>query len=209
MRKLPFSSNCSALSIFMMPGWPGKSATPCVKLCRPRAWVTRAETVYPSRFTVRTSCGKARLASFLACAPAVPQSAASASALVRLRQAEDTLGYIAEDELRRNGGDAPDQRLAQPALDVVFLRVAEAAVRHHRLLAGVEARLAGEVFRGVRLGAARLAGVVERRGLEDHQPGRLERHPVRGERMLDALVLADRPVEHHALLRILRGARHG
>ena len=27
--------------------------------------------------------------------------------------------------------------------------------------------------------------------------------------MLDRLVLADRPVEHHALLRVLGGARHG
>src|SRR5439155_1674182 len=97
----------------------------------------------------------------------------------------------------RRGAVALDREMAEPRE-----RVAEAAVGHHRLLAGIEAGLAGEVLRGVRLGAAGLAGVVERGRLVDHQVRRLERHPVRGERMLDRLIPADGPVEHHPLLRI-------
>ena len=45
------------------------------------------------------------------------------------------------------------------------------------------------------------------RGLQHHQVRRLELHPACGERMLDRLVLADRPVEHDALLRV--AARRG
>src|SRR3954465_8974203 len=128
----------------------------------------------------------------------------TAGCLIGLRQAENALGDVAEDELRRDRRDAPEQRLAQIALDVVLGGIAVAAVRHYRLLAGVEAGLARQIFRAVRLRAAGLALVIEPRGLEHHQPGRLEAHPVGGERMLDRLVLSDRPVEHHALLRILR-----
>src|SRR6185503_3818866 len=109
---------------------------------------------------------------------------------VGLRQTEHLLGDEAEDHLRRDRRDAPNQRLAQVALDVVLGGVAIAAVGHDRLLAGVEARLAGQILGRVRLGAAGLAGVVERGRLERHQPGRLERRPVRRERMLDRLVLA-------------------
>src|SRR5688572_31371788 len=49
------------------------------------------------------------------------------------------------------------------------------------------------LFRSVRLRAAGLARVVERGRLERHEIRRLERHPVGRERMLDRLVLADRP----------------
>src|SRR4051794_39491707 len=63
--------------------------------------------------------------------------------LVRLRQAEHPLGDVAENHVRRDRRDAADQRLAEIALDVILLRVAVAAVRHHRLLARVEARFAG------------------------------------------------------------------
>ena len=65
--------------------------------------------------------------------------------------------------------------------------------------------LAGEILRGVGLGAAGLAGVVERGRLEHHQVRGLELHPAGGERMLDRLVLADRPVEHDALVGVGRG----
>src|SRR5688572_15894026 len=64
------------------------------------------------------------------------------------------------------------------------------------------------LFRSVRLRAAGLARVVERGRLERHEIRRLERHPVGRERMLDRLVLADRPVEYHALLRVPGRARH-
>ncbi|MCY1550022.1 hypothetical protein D9M68_862340 [compost metagenome] len=66
-------------------------------------------------------------------------------------------------------------------------------------------RFRGQVLGGVGLGAARLAGVVEGGGLEHHQVGRLELHPCLRQRMLHALVHADRTAEHDALLGILRG----
>src|SRR2546421_13079512 len=85
----------------------------------------------------------------------------SCFSLVRLRQAEHALGDVAKDELAAHWRDAPDEGFAQITLDVVFGGVAVAAVRHHRLLAGVEAGFAGEIFRGVRFGAAGLACVVK------------------------------------------------
>ena len=75
-----------------------------------------------------------------------------------------------------------------------------------RGLAGVEAGLAAQVLGGVGLGAAVQAGVVEWRGLEGHQVGRLQLRPGLGERVGDALVLADGAAEHDALLRIGRRA---
>src|SRR5688572_12494414 len=128
--------------------------------------------------------------------------------LVRLRQAEHALGDEAQDELAAHRGDTPDEGLAQVALDVVLARVAEAAEGHRRLLTGVEAGLAGEIFRRIGLRPARLAGVIQRCRLERHQVRGFEGHPVRGERVLDRLVLADGPVEHDALLGVLRGAGH-
>src|SRR4030081_2070125 len=55
---------------------------------------------------------------------------------IRLRQAEHFLGNKTQDQLRADRRDARDQGLAQIALDVKFLGVAEAAMGHHRLLAG-------------------------------------------------------------------------
>src|SRR5205809_7894039 len=80
-------------------------------------------------------------------------------------QAEHSLGDIAKDELRRDRRDPPHQRLAQVALDVILGGIAESAMGHHRLLAGIEARFAGEVLRRVRLRAAGLFLVIEPRGL--------------------------------------------
>ena len=51
-----------------------------------------------------------------------------------------------------------------------------------------------------------LAGVVECGGLEGEQFGGLELGPAFRQRMRDALVLADRPAEHDALLGVLRRA---
>ena len=76
-------------------------------------------------------------------------------------------------------------------------------MRHHRGLAGLEAGLGGEVLGGIGLDAAFLALVEQGRRLEHHQRRRLDLHPGLGERVLDALVLADRPAEDDALLRIL------
>src|SRR5882672_230413 len=76
---------------------------------------------------------------------------------IRLRQAEHLLGDETENELWADRGDARDQRLAQIALDVEFLGVAEAAMGHDGLLAGVEAGLSREIFRRIGRRSARHA----------------------------------------------------
>src|SRR3954447_9692824 len=73
----------------------------------------------------------------------------SSPSSIRFRHAEHLLGNKAENELRADRGDARDQRFPQVALDVIFLRISEPAMRHDRLLAGMEAGFGGEVFRGV------------------------------------------------------------
>jgi hypothetical protein len=65
-----------------------------------------------------------------------------------------------QDQLGADRRDARDQDLAQIALDMIFLGVAEAAMGHDRLLAGLEAGLAREILRGIRCGAAGQALVV-------------------------------------------------
>ena len=100
-----------------------------------------------------------------------------------------------------------NQHFAQQALDVIFLRVAHAAERQHRGMTGLERELAGQILAGIGFDAAFQPLVEQRRGLHHHQVGGLELRPAFGERVLDALVHADRPVEHDALARVARGAR--
>src|SRR5258708_37507230 len=71
----------------------------------------------------------------------------SINPLIRLRQAQDLLGDKAENELRADRGDPRDQGFAQVTLDMIFPGVAEAAVSHHRLFAGLKAGFSGKIFR--------------------------------------------------------------
>src|SRR5690606_20969517 len=128
---------------------------------------------------------------------------------VGFRELEHALGDVREDELRADGGDARHHDLAHEALDMEFLGVAHAAVGHHRTLARLEADLGGQILRRVRLGAARLPRVIEPGGLVDEPFRRLQFRPAFGERMLDRLVLPDRPVEHDPLTGIVHGAGEG
>ena len=80
-------------------------------------------------------------------------------------------------------------------------------LRHHRARARLEAGLGAEVLGRVAFRAAGLAGVVQRSALHRHQVRRFQLHPALRERMLDALVLTDRPIEHDALARVARRAR--
>ena len=87
--------------------------------------------------------------------------------------------------------------------------VAHAAMRQDRALAGAVPGLGGEVFGGVGIGADRggiVAAVIGGGGAQHQQFGGFEFDPALGERVLDALVLADRPAEHDALAGIARGA---
>ena len=92
---------------------------------------------------------------------------------------------------------------------MVFLGVAHAAVGHHRVGAGLEGGFAGQVFPGVGLTAAFLAPVVKRRRPEGHQVGRLQFGPGFRQRVLNALVHADRTVEHHTFARVFGGPVEG
>src|SRR5580692_3122120 len=65
---------------------------------------------------------------------------------IRLRQAQHLLGDKAENELRADGRDARDQGFTQVTLDVKLLGIAEAAMRHDRLLARLKAGFTGEIF---------------------------------------------------------------
>src|SRR4051795_9976544 len=118
------------------------------------------------------------------------------SSSIRLRQAEHLLGDEAENELRADRRDARDQGFPQIALDVIFLGVAEAAMRHDGLFAGVEAGLRSEIFGGIGGRAAWHALVVLPARAQHHHPRGFQLHPVPGQRMLDALIHADRTVEH-------------
>ena len=101
------------------------------------------------------------------------------------------------------------KHFAQIALYVIFLRVTHAAQRQHGGVAGLEGELAGEIFARIGLDARIPALVEQRRGLHHHQVGRLELRPAFGERVLNALIHADRPIEHHALARVTGGAGDG
>src|SRR5918995_3203462 len=144
-------------------------------------------------------------------APLQPQLATvdERRGLVALRQAQDPLGHVAQDELLAHWRDAGDQHLAQEAFHVKLLGIAVAAMGEDRALAGGVGGARAEILGGVCLGAALLSVVIEPGRLEGEQVGSLELHPALGERVLDRLVLADRPAEHDALLGVLRGAGGG
>src|SRR5580698_8678278 len=89
---------------------------------------------------------------------------------IRLRQAQHLLGNETENELRADRGDPRNQGFAQIALDVKFLGVAEAAMGHDGLLAGVKAGLAGEIFRGVGRRPTRQTLVVLPARRQRHEP---------------------------------------
>src|SRR5882672_2913650 len=92
-------------------------------------------------------------------------TALPSSVSVGLRQVQHLLGDERQDQLLGDRRDARDGHLAQQSLDVVFLRVAEAAVREDRLETGVVAGARAQELRRVGLGAARLMLVVQPRAL--------------------------------------------
>src|SRR3954471_17609064 len=115
---------------------------------------------------------------------------------VRLGETELALGEVTEDEFGADGGDPAELDLTPHPLDVVLLRVAVATEGLHGPVGGLEAVLAAQVFRDVRLGAAVQAPVIERGAAKHHEPGGFEPRVAVSERELHALVLADGPPEH-------------
>src|SRR3546814_83233 len=116
------------------------------------------------------------------------------TASVGLRQIEHPFGNEREDELFGDRGDPRQDRFPEQPLDLIFTCITHAAMGEHGLRAGAERRPAGEEFRGIRLRPAGLAAVVERSCPQTHPIGGFEEGPAFGERMLNALVLADRQI---------------
>src|SRR6478672_1189081 len=123
--------------------------------------------------------------------------------LERSRQAEDVLGDVRKNHVGRDRRDLVEARLAELAFDVVLAREAEAAMRLDAHVGRLPRRFRGKVLRHVRLRAAWLARVEKRACPEAHQVGGLDLDVGVRDRELNALVFADRPVEHDALVRIL------
>src|SRR6267378_1234674 len=114
---------------------------------------------------------------------------------IRLRQTQHLLGDKTENELRADRRDARDQGFPQITLDVIFLGVTEAAMRHDSLLAGVEAGFRCEIFRSIGGRAALHALIVLPACAQHHHPRSFQLHPVLRQRVLNALIHADRAIE--------------
>ena len=136
----------------------------------------------------------------------VRKSAVPLEPSVTLRQIEHLLGDEAEDQLLGDRRQPRDRHFAEQPLDMIFLGVSETAMGHDGLPRGVVAGARAEEFRAVGLRAAGLAVVVQPRRAHHHLPCRFEIHPFFRERMLDALILSDRAIEHDAVARIFGGA---
>src|SRR5215211_2203210 len=80
---------------------------------------------------------------------------------VRLREPEHALGEVAQHELARDRHETAEHGLAEVTLDVILAGIAETAVGAHRAVGGRKARIAGKIFRGVGLRAARFGAVIE------------------------------------------------
>src|SRR3954470_22238459 len=75
---------------------------------------------------------------------------------IALRQIENPLRYVAEDQLLGNRRQPRDGNCAEQAFDVIFLGIAETAMGRDGLPCGVVPRAGAEEFGAVGFGAARL-----------------------------------------------------
>ena len=117
--------------------------------------------------------------------------------------AEHVLGDEGKHEVGRDRRHLVEPRLAELALDVVFLGKAEAAMGLDAGIGRFPGRIRRQHLGHVGLGAAVEPGLVFARGLLHHQLGRAHRGVGLGDRELDALILADRPAENAALLGVV------
>src|SRR3546814_11423237 len=78
---------------------------------------------------------------------------------------------VAQDQIGADRRDLIEARLAELALDVIFIGETETAVRLDAHVGGVPARLRREHLGHIRLGSAVGAGIEQARSLVDHQSG--------------------------------------
>src|SRR5215210_7639586 len=140
-----------------------------------------------------------------ACSSATTVMPSSGSILEGPRQSEDMLGDVGEDEVRGDGRDLEEPRLAELPLDVVLGVEAVAAEGLHRDVRRLPGCLRGEQERHVHLSPAGLAAIELLRRPEAHQVGGLHPHVRLRYGKLDALVLPYRAPEDLAFLGPLGG----
>src|SRR5688500_14580329 len=90
---------------------------------------------------------------------------------------------------------------------MILLRITHTAQRQHSGVTGLEAKLAGEIFTCIRFDTAVFSHIEQSRSFHHHQFGGFELRPALRQRMLNALVLTDGPVEDDTFACITRGAR--
>ena len=105
------------------------------------------------------------------------------------------LRHVGQHHVSRDRRDLVKSTFPPLSLDVVFARVAEPAVGLHRCLGRVPGGFGGEQLGNVSVGAAIPAGGEQGGCLAAHQVGGLEFRMRPRDRELDALILADWPVE--------------
>src|SRR5262245_13894196 len=189
------------------PRFPRAPASTCALIAAPPGGASTGWSGAWSR--PRGTGSPRRCSSILPSASIRRMAGVSPTSSVRPRQAEHALGQITQDELARHRRKPRGHCFAEIALHVVFAGIAHAAVGAHRAITGAERRIGAEIFRRIGLRAAGLAAVVELRRPQHQQLGGQELGPAFGKRMLDRLVLADRPAEHDALLGVGGGLGEG
>src|SRR6266508_5779636 len=123
-------------------------------------------------------------------------------ALVRAWQVEHMCREVGQHQIVVDRRDLVEPRLAELALDIIFVDKAVAAMGVEAGIGGRPTCLRREQLGHVGLGAALLALVEQPGGLVAHQIGGGHGGIGAGERELYALVAPDRRAEHYALPRI-------
>src|SRR5688572_25453982 len=131
---------------------------------------------------------------------------ASGGAITSVRpwQAQYVLSHVGQNHVRRDRGHLIELRLAKLALDVVVLREPKSAMRLHCDIGRLPRRISGQKLGHICLRATRFPAIEQLSGANTHEIGGFDVHMRACDRKLDALVLANRPAEHHPLLRVLR-----
>src|ERR1043166_6021969 len=130
----------------------------------------------------------------------MPSSAAVTSE--RFGKAERVRGHVRENQIRRDGRDLIEARLAKLLLDVELLGEPVAGEGLQAHVGRVPRRVCGEQLGDVRFRAARYAVVEHLRGFVHHERRGFRLGGRARDRELHALVRADGPAEHLALARV-------
>src|SRR5690606_1563721 len=124
-------------------------------------------------------------------------------ALIRLRQSKHFFGDKAQNQLGRNRGNSGKHGFTHITLYVLLLGVAHSSMRKNSSFTGTESCFCGEIFRRVGFCGTAFLIVIQPCSPLVKQCRRFQIYPSLGQWVLDALVHADRPVEHYTICSIL------